>query len=349
MRESKKLRLGHVATPTIALVLAAALPSCGTNSCGSAESSGTEESVTSEVEVDDVSEWIGENGELIGDCSALCRLAGAHEDGVADETCIVHSVSPPADGAGGQGGAGGGSGSDGAIIDVTCDYTGFYYCEGRRHACWQDAPQGTGRNAIGAWLGRAASAEAGSVHSFHRLVRELERFGAPAELIDRAKGAMRDEVAHARMMTRLAGDWGGRAQAIEVAPVEERSLFELALENATEGCSKETFAALIALHQAEHAQERGIADCMRHIAEDEMRHGQLAWDLHAWFLARLSREEAEQINQALALSLEELGRSPVRERMNSEQRQVLGLPDSHELPGLASRLNGLLRPSLAAA
>jgi hypothetical protein len=65
------------------------------------------------------------------------------------------------------------------------------------------------------------------------------------------------------------------------APVQ-RSLEQLAVENAVEGCVRETYGALLATWQARAAAEPRVRAMMAAVAVDETRHAQLAWDLDAW-------------------------------------------------------------------
>ena len=53
----------------------------------------------------------------------------------------------------------------------------------------------------------------------------------------------------------------------------------IALENATEGCVRETYGALVAHRQANIATDRSIRCMMQTIATDETNHAGLAWDV----------------------------------------------------------------------
>jgi rubrerythrin len=75
-------------------------------------------------------------------------------------------------------------------------------------------------------------------------------------------------------------------------------MLEVALNNAVEGCVYETWAACLATHQAVTAPDAVLRRIFAKIARDEVRHAQLAWDLHEWFLTQLSPEEAQQVQAA---------------------------------------------------
>ena len=59
------------------------------------------------------------------------------------------------------------------------------------------------------------------------------------------------------------------------------------------------------------------------IARDEMKHAQLSWDLHAWFMSELLVEERSQVRTAQRKAISQL-RSSAVERF-SRMPFVLGL------------------------
>lgn len=141
---------------------------------------------------------------------------------------------------------------------------------------------------------RAAREEAAAVLAFERLERELAQHGAPAELIESARQSAEDERRHAMLFRREAVRL---AEALGV-PIDagstdleqsfaERSLFEMLVENAHEGCANETYAALVATHQAEHARDGRLGAMFASIAADERDHAILAYRVHAWGGAKL--------------------------------------------------------------
>lgn len=108
-------------------------------------------------------------------------------------------------------------------------------CVGRRPDGY--APEGRGRaDSLAAYLGDCAELEAASVAAFARLSRELEAHGAPSELVARARSSEADEVRHARTVGALARARGVEPHEPVLAGGDVRSLEEIALENAVEGC-----------------------------------------------------------------------------------------------------------------
>ncbi len=85
----------------------------------------------------------------------------------------------------------------------------------------------------------------------------------------------------------MARRFGGRSVPARVAPVETRALQEVAIENAVEGCVRETFGALVASFQAATAGDPAIARLMTSIARDETRHAALSWSVARWASPRL--------------------------------------------------------------
>jgi hypothetical protein len=175
---------------------------------------------------------------------------------------------------------------------------------GRRPAGFvQDARKGNRRvNAACRPLGRhfaeSARLEAASVTAFRVLRSELAAHGAPLRLIRAASRAARDEIRHTQMTTRLARRHGAAPllPAVEKLPI--RTLEAIALENAVEGCVRETYGALVAMWQARRARDRGIARAMTRIARDETRHATLSWEVAKWALPHLSQTSREKIDAA---------------------------------------------------
>lgn len=216
------------------------------------------------------------------------------------------------------------------VVDTTT------YCEGRRHAAVDADRTGRGPNEVAAWLARAAEAEAASVPAFVALRDELIALGAPSELADGARRAAADEVRHADVMGRLAAGRGaaGPSRHARVDP-PARSLFELALENAVEGCVYETFSGLVAMHQARHAADPAVRETMTGIAEDEVRHGELAWRIHSWACGRLSDEEVAAIEAAVERAADAMIAQLGDERFEDATRAALGLPSPTTAAALA--------------
>jgi hypothetical protein len=200
-------------------------------------------------------------------------------------------------------------------------------CEvGRRPPGLCLAPAPRARSA-GQYLARACTLEAASVEAFLRLAAELKAHGAPHRLIAAARSAARDEVRHARVTARLAQRFGAVPQRPQVEPMPLRELEAIALENAQEGCVRETFGALEARWQAAHAAEPALRRAYTRIAEDELRHAALAWRIARWSEPALSARARRRVQQARRAAIAELRRELAIEPAPDVQRRC-GVPSA---------------------
>jgi hypothetical protein len=159
---------------------------------------------------------------------------------------------------------------------------------------------------VGAFLAEIAYLEAASVFSFERLALELRAYGAPTDLVRRAEMARLDEVRHARLMTAQAERFGSTVPPVVRGKLAIRSLFEVAMENAVEGCVRETYGALTATVQAHSASDATIRGIMERVAMDETNHAALAWDIADWLRGELSADEQAEITRAMAAAMTDL-------------------------------------------
>lgn len=185
--------------------------------------------------------------------------------------------------------------ADGEPIEIACDKCNGV---GRRPAGLAPPRARRAGTGLGGYLASAAHLEAASVHAFERLAEELARHRAPTELVRAAKRSARDEVRHARVTSRLARRFGGDPPAVRVAPRRGRTLAAIALENAVEGCVRETFGALVAKYQARSACDAEIRREMTRIAADETRHAALAWAIARAIEPRLDDRTRRRIARA---------------------------------------------------
>jgi hypothetical protein len=221
-----------------------------------------------------------------------------------------------------------------------------YTCvEGRRPHGYVDPPF---EPTIGGWLAHAADLERVSIDAFQILRRELEHHGAPAALVARAARAETDEVRHARVLGALARREGATLTNAPVPQGEVRALLDIALENAVEGCVRETYGALVAGFQAQHAGRTEIRRLMKQIYRDESSHADLAWSVHEWILARLAPSERALVMTAMVhavAALDSAARAPAAPALVD----ALGLPPPRDAGRLVAGLAAQLwKPALAA-
>ena len=126
-------------------------------------------------------------------------------------------------------------------------------------------------------------------------------------------------------MTALAAEYGGTPAAVELDAEAPVSLLELARDNAVQGCVGETWAALIARHQADAGETVHIREVMRTIAADETEHAELAWAIDAWVQPRLSAEQRREVAAARDAACEALGRG-LATGAEHPARRVAGVP-----------------------
>ena len=214
-------------------------------------------------------------------------------------------------------------------------------CVGRLHESARDELGGRCARARfdrGAWLADGAALEAASVAAFEILAGELARFGAPRALVADAKRAARDEVRHARATAALAERFGASpASAPAPAPApRERDLRTFAIENAIEGCVRETFGAALAAWQASRARDHAVREAMRAIARDEARHADLGWRIDAWLTSSASAGDARAMREARAAAVSALLASADEWGAGDA---ALGLPTAAEAARLLATLD----------
>ena len=209
---------------------------------------------------------------------------------------------------------------------------------GRRPSGLDDATFEAAASDVGAFFARVAHLEAASVHAFRALGAELAHHGAPRELIDAASRSASDERRHARITAKLARRHGGRTVRPRVRrSAEPRTLEAIAIENAVEGCVRETYGALIASWQAAHARDAAIADAMTAIADDETRHAALAWSVAKWLDAHLDAPARARVDAARRDAIAAL-RSDASAPLPASLVAVAGLPSATDAARLVDRL-----------
>jgi len=196
---------------------------------------------------------------------------------------------------------------------------------------------------VGQHFARCARLEAASVTAFQRLHDELAAHGAPQRLLGRIRAAIRDEVRHARQTAALAERHGARPLRSSVRAPRSRSLFYIARENAVEGCVHETYGALVGLWQVGHVTDSRIARQLERIAQDELNHATLSWDIAHWLASRLSARQNRALMRAQAGALAALQRE-LATPPHSDLVKHVGLPDRTTALNLLHELRTRLWP-----
>jgi hypothetical protein len=214
-------------------------------------------------------------------------------------------------------------------------------CIGRKPDGLRSSAVLNGRSKLADFLARCAHLEAASIFSFERMRRELAAHQAPAALVARAREARDDEARHARVMGGLARLHGSELNAIDVTSMHVRSLEEIALENAVEGCVRETYGALVGAHQALKAQDLGLRRALGPIAADEARHASLSHAVHAWLEPQLGDASRERVRAAMTRAVVVL-REELSAPSDAELVQLAGLPPANVAAQLVQHLAAML-------
>jgi hypothetical protein len=197
------------------------------------------------------------------------------------------------------------------------------------------------------YLASQARLEAASVAAFRILRHELAAHGAPRKLLRKASRAGRDERRHARAMRSECRRWGAAPHAPTSTDGPVRDLEAIAVENATEGCVRETFGAVVAAWQAAHARDARIRAAMNRIAREESQHAALAWEVAQWAERRLDRPARERVNaarrRALMTLAGEMTADPPRQLV-----EVVGLPTALQAARLLDAMERMLEVTRAA-
>jgi hypothetical protein len=249
-------------------------------------------------------------------CNQLCRAVFELQPEAAIEACVI-------------------TGLDAKSAVVAVKYYEPVECIGGRRPGGFVEP-GCRSRAAGEWLARIATVEAASITAFARLVRALERFGAPARPIAAARDAILDEIVHARLTARLARRLGATIEVPVIARTDEPTLEQLALENAVEGQVAETFGALLATCQGQLATDPAVRAVFTQIAIDETRHAALAHELARWFDTAVDGET----RLAIAKARREAAATIVDQfdvHLSATDRALLGIPDVDLLRIAAAR------------
>lgn len=149
--------------------------------------------------------------------------------------------------------------------------------------------------AEGAFLAQLASLESAAVDAFRTLRDDLAALGASRGLLRAVSRARRDEVRHTRLARALVGS---KRRPRPVPAPRAPSVFDLARDNAVEGCVRETFGALQALAIARTARDPKVRATFERIGRDETRHAALSFRIFRFLDRRLSPRERAAVEAA---------------------------------------------------
>jgi hypothetical protein len=197
------------------------------------------------------------------------------------------------------------------------------------------------RRSAGGYFAEIAHLEAASVTAFRILRDDLRACRAPKKLVHAAARAARDEIRHARSTGALARRFGGTVRRPSIAKRPSRSIEAMAIENAIEGCVRETFGALLATRQAELARDPVVRATMMRIARDETQHAALAWRIAGFLSRKLDAAARQNVERAKRTAVSEL-LAALRNEPEVTFAEFAGLPAPSEALQLATEMSRVL-------
>jgi hypothetical protein len=138
----------------------------------------------------------------------------------------------------------------------------------------------------------------------------------------------------------LAAARGARRRPVRTVRGHVPTVFELALENAVEGCVHETIGVAYLEHQRTHATTPELRAMAAELHDDELAHAALSWELRSFFDAHLDDAQRAELGRARDAALAALPEEMAR--LHPTVRTTLGLPDAACVTRLVERLKGTL-------
>lgn len=213
--------------------------------------------------------------------------------------------------------------ADGGVQSVDCESSNV--CYAGRAPPGLSAQRSDAADAVARFFADTQRLEAAAVDAFALLTLELAAHGAPADLVARSVSAEADERRHAAQMAALTTAAGGALLPFAATPQSPRGFAAMTLDNAVEGCARETWAAMVALHQARFAEDPSVRGAFAVIARDELAHAALSWDLARWCGVHASEATRRESRQAWRDALESLRPG---DRAEDGFTRALGLPSA---------------------
>jgi hypothetical protein len=170
------------------------------------------------------------------------------------------------------------------------------------------------------WLDDARMEHA-SIASFARFALELMALGAPSQLVADAHRAGLDEIEHARVCFSIAAALSGEVLGpgpLSAGGLVPRSLFDALRAAVHEGCVGEALAAGIAREQARRTTDPVLAARLETIAEDELRHAELAYRFVAWAVGVHGESASRVVTEAFEHALSTPPQVPEVPRIDAE-------------------------------
>lgn len=194
---------------------------------------------------------------------------------------------------------------------------------------------------VGAYFAQLAYLEEAATIAFSFLASELAALQAPESFGLEAERAREDEQDHMLLTQALTQRYSGTLREVEVAPFTQRPLVEIAMDNAVEGCVRETYGTLMAMWQSLTAEDLVVRAVMEKIALDETRHAALSWEIARWLWPQLSAEEQAQCREAQSKAITAL-QAEIANEPSAELVRLAGFPTAAQASCLFSQLEEAL-------
>jgi hypothetical protein len=219
---------------------------------------------------------------------------------------------------------------DTAATEVHMTYSFPYDCvAGRKPAGLAGCLPANARSPVGMWLAQMAHLEAAAIYAFANTARQLARHQAPWDLVASSVAAIAQEVDHARIMAGLARRWGVEPPTVYMSQPPDQSVFELCVDNAVEGCVRETYGAVVATFQSHAATDPAVRAAMVQIARDETSHAETSFAIDRWARAQLDDGQLARVDRAVDRAIDEVIAS-ADEPVEPEIAALLGVPGPNE-------------------
>jgi hypothetical protein len=195
------------------------------------------------------------------------------------------------------------------------------------------------------YIATMATLESAAVLAFRDIAHTLFVMNAPQDLQRRVREATRDEIRHTRTMRELSAEQPPTTVRRTAYVLPSRQ--EFACHNMAEGCVREAFGAMVAAHQAAHAQDLGVRRAMLVIAQEERAHAELSWDIAMWLDQSASAEERQRVQEAHTNALDELARD-LGTVLPDHVTRDLGLPTRAQAEAMLRMFRSSLEEAQAA-
>lgn len=188
------------------------------------------------------------------------------------------------------------------------------------------------------WLARGATVERIAATAFDRLADELAALGAPGALVEQARESAAHEREHFDALLSFSRREGAEPKVLDDVAIAPRSLFAIAVENAGEGCVRETLGAAVMAYQSKRAADPALCAALAKIADEEAMHSAWSWALDQWARSVLDEASVAKLDEARARAIAELSRDMGTHDPSPELAARAGMPSAAVVRAMISGL-----------